>query len=103
MLDFMNIGATPAEEECAQVGTPGYYERALKECRVFINQIRRVVGPEPDGARLGTKVFDHDFGSYREVVCYYDDNNEEAVNYAFQCEGSGPLTWDEQAKEELNA
>jgi hypothetical protein len=72
MRDYINIGTVPCDEDCAQVGQEGYREQAVKECRRFIELLRKTFGDEPEGARLPIKWFDHDFGSYCEVVCWYD-------------------------------
>jgi len=101
MRDYINIGSAPANESCAQVGDINYPEQSRKECQALISQLRRELGEEPEGAQLSVKSFQHDFGSYHEVVCYYDDQNEETVNYAFKCESELPYSWDEKAKEEL--
>ena len=101
MRAFVSLGSTPTDEECAQVGSPDYESRVIHECAAYINQLRRVFGDEPLGARLSRKTFQHDFGFYIEIVCYYE--NEEACKYAFNCENNQPELWDEQAKEELKA
>ena len=91
--DFMDIGSSPCDESCVSVGEPDYYERARVECARFIDLIRKKLGDEPPGARLATKSFPHDFGSYLEVVCHFDDSDEEASNYAYLCESEAPRTW----------
>lgn len=100
MFDEISVGCTPASEDCAQVGSDGYYERAMKECRAYINQLRRVYGEEPDGAKLKIKAFPHDYGSYHEVVCRFNENNEDAAEYAYKLE-EGCDVWDDEAKKEL--
>jgi hypothetical protein len=72
MQDFFCIGPSPSEEDCAQVGEPDYRNKAVRECTRYIELLRKTIGPEPEGARLGIKWFDHDFGQYCEVVCYFD-------------------------------
>ena len=102
MRDSLDIGATPAEEECQQVGMPNYDRtKAIAECRAFIHQLCRQFGPEPEGAQLRIKANPHDYGTYHEVACYYDDENEAANNYAFQCEGEAWGNWDNEARVEL--
>ena len=93
MRDYIDIGSTPTEEPCAQVGQPDYARQARAECARFIEAIRQVLGPEPEGAQLAIKSNPHDFGSYFEVVCYYDDNSEAATRYAFRCEAEAPTRW----------
>jgi len=105
MRNFIDFGVTtPAEEDCAQVGsrTYDYHERARREAKALINQIRRSVGPEPDNARLGIKSHEHDFGSYLTVVCYCDDEDPLACEYAQLCDEKLPHTWDDEARRELN-
>lgn len=105
MKDYINIGCSPAEEDCAQVGQHDYHEQARKQCIAFRNQLRRQFGPEPEGARLVIKSFPHDFGSYMEVVCEYEETFEEeespSVDYAFKLESDMPLEWDMEARKEL--
>lgn len=91
--EYISIGSTPAEESCECVGPNCDYDKMRAECRRFIDAIRVTLGPEPDGAQLRVKGFPHDFGTYYEVVCYYEEENETAVDYAFRCESDAPLTW----------
>ena len=94
--DYISIGSSPADEDCAQLGSEDYYERAKEECKRFIDLIREVCGQEPEGARLKIKSNPHDFGTYYDVVVEFDDMIEDAVNYAFHVEGNSPLTWEEE-------
>ena len=94
--EYITIGSSPIEEDCVQVGTENYMKRSNDECHRFILLIRKKNGDEPVGASLRIKMFTHDFGTYCEVVCYYDENNEEATEYAFDCETNTPMTWEDQ-------
>ena len=95
MRDFLSIGSTPPGEDCEQVGTPQYsIMKAKAECHRYIYLLRKNLGVEPFGARLAIKGFNHDFGYYYEVVCYYDNDIEESVEYAYKCEGEGPEYWE---------
>jgi hypothetical protein len=94
-MDYINIGSTPAEEDCTQIGTLDYLKRTRVECEQFIEAIRKKLGKEPDGARLKIMGFDHEFGRYHEVVCEFADANEPAMEYAFLCESDAPVTWNE--------
>ncbi len=94
MRHYFCIGASPCEEDCAQVGMPGYHRKAITECERFIQLIRNTVGPEPEGAELAIKSFDHDFGVYYEVVCWFETDNEAAREYAARCEDDAPATWE---------
>lgn len=99
MKDYIEIGSSPVEEDCAQVGCEDYSRKARIECNQYIAALRAKFGPEPDGARLYIKGNPHDFGTYYEVNCEYDDDLPESAEYAFKCEGEGPLTWAEVGME----
>lgn len=92
-MDFFNIGSSPPEEGCAQVGDVDYSEKSRQECQRYIQVLRAKLGPEPETAQLRVKSFPHDFGTYREVVCYWQD--QAGMDYALLCEGAGPLNWDD--------
>jgi len=94
MHNYFSIGPSPSEEECAQVGEPSYRNKALEECTRYIALLRRTIGPEPEGARLGITWFAHDVGPYGEVVCYFHTENRAAVAYAQRCEDDAPATWE---------
>lgn len=97
MIDYLYIGAVPTDEDCASVGEPNYAERAWAECKRFAKQIQRHY-PEPENGWLQVKSNAHDFGTYYEVVACYDENDEEAVKWAFDVEwdAKGVLTvWDD--------
>lgn len=101
MQDAIWLGPTPAEEPCVRVGVEGYGPRARAECQAYVHQLRRTFGPEPDGAKLAVRECDHDLGQYFEVVCAFDDQIPEAVDYAYRCEQNAPTTWDAGARAEL--
>ena len=101
MMDTLELTSAPVCENCAQLGSNDYYQRAQKECRAFINQLRRQFGKEPVGARLYVKANPHDFGTYYEVACKFDSDYYEAVDYAFDLEAHLPEELDEEAKQEL--
>jgi hypothetical protein len=94
MQDFVTLGTAPIDEPCAQLGRDDYDDTVKEECRRFIRRLRQTFGDEPSGARFAIKSFDHDFGTYYEVVCLFDTDDEEAAHYAYRCEEELPLTWE---------
>ena len=92
-MDYIEIGSSPADEDCAQVGSENYYQRAHDECHRFIALIRKTLGEELAGAQLKIKSNPHDFGTYYEVACYFEANNKEAMEYAYRCEAEAPTKW----------
>ena len=101
MRDSLSIGSAPANEDCAQVGDNDYQKRARAELQAFKNLIRRTVGIEPEGASLRVKANKHDFGTYYDLECEFDDRHPEAVTYCFEVERKTPSDWDDVAKREL--
>lgn len=100
-MDTLNVGPTPCQEHCEQVGTDGYDPVLAKlECRVFIKQIQRICGDPPQGARFVVTNEPHDFGSYHEVGVKYDES-EVAIDYAYKCESECIEHWDLEALTEL--
>ena len=90
--DFINIGPCPPGEDTTQIAAGSSAMKA--ECLRYILLLRDWFGQEPEKAQLAVKGFQHDFGTYYEVVCYYDSEDEASVNYAFNCEGNeGPMHW----------
>lgn len=105
MLDEIELGSSPPDEPCAQLGDDGYEELATRECAAYVRLLQRAYAAAHDGqqptCRLRVKRMPHDFGSYYEVVASYRSDDEEAVNAAFWLEGNGPQQWDEVARTEL--
>ncbi len=100
MKDYVTLGPTPAAEDCERAD--GDQSRCRKECQIYIRQLERMF-PEHEGAYFACKSFPHDFGSYREVCCIFDDDDESAVEYAYKCENNTPQHWDAEALDELAA
>ena len=94
MREEMAMTSTaPPEEQCVSVGEENYMARARAEAQRYIELIRKKLGPEPVGARLTIKSCPHDLGTYLDVVCVFDDQIDEAVEYAYRCESDGPSNW----------
>ncbi|HSW57589.1 MAG TPA: hypothetical protein VLH15_04255 [Dehalococcoidales bacterium] len=89
----MCLGSAPVDEDCAQVGSKNYAEMARGECEEYIRLIRASLGFEPARARLAVKTFPHDFGTYYEVVCWYDPHDREETEYAERCWEEAPTRW----------
>jgi len=95
MIDYVEIGPVPANEDCEQLG-PDYDPcKAREECKRFISTIRHALGKEPFGAALCVCGHPHDFGTYYDVAVKFDDSYPEAVDYAFLVESDTPTEWEE--------
>ena len=93
--DSLSLGPAPAEEDLVQLGEADYASRAQRECRRYIDAIRKVCGEEPEGAQLRMTRHSHDFGQYYDVEIKFDGNNEAAAEYAYKVESKSPATWEE--------
>jgi hypothetical protein len=101
MRDYLDIGSSPVCEDCQQVGSPGYYQYAKKECGIFIQQLLRDFPNPPAGVSITIKSNPHDFGTYYSVVVNFNDDNKKQIDYAYKIEAHTPEYWDEIAIAEL--
>jgi hypothetical protein len=103
MSDYLNIGCTPYDEPCTQVGSEKYNKLSTLEYKAFANQCKRELIKkfgEDYKCTVRVQSFSHDFGTYKEVVAVYDD--EQSMSEALFLEGEADLqNWDEKALEEL--
>ena len=95
MLDHLTLGPTPTDERCADIGADDYFEKSKEECRRYKELLEKRF---PWENQLGiayfhTKSFEHDFGTYREVVVMYDDKDPLATDFALHCEWNLPSRW----------
>ena len=101
--EYIELGPTPADEDCAQVGQPNYNTFARMEAKAYINQLNREFSHwvESGWIRFDNKWFNHDFGSYCEVVVYYQSDDEVSRGCAFSIDRHHAYRWDQEAKKEL--
>jgi len=99
VIEYFELGPTPCDEPCAQVGEEGYELRARAECERFIALLVKRFGEPPNGSSYVVKSNSHDFGTYYEVAIKYVTNlNSEAVMaYMFKVEDNLPCSWDDKA------
>lgn len=99
--NIFNIGASPHNELCASINAHNYKEQAKKECGVFIRQLRRQLGLEPQGSKLEMQFSKHESGKYLEVVLEYDDEDKYHIDF-IHCLEEASGKWDELSKIELS-
>ncbi|MBX2896847.1 MAG: hypothetical protein KF763_15480 [Cyclobacteriaceae bacterium] len=103
MMDYSYLmTTTPWGERCAQVNADHYMENSRHEVKAYIAQLKRVLGENPTGSYFKMVRCEHDFGPYRDVRFYYDDEEQSHVDYLSQLE-AGCEHWDEVALQELKA
>ena len=101
-MDMLHLGPTPCNEDCQQLGPNYNAARAMRESRVFIDQLQRHFGTPPGDACFSVQHCNHDFGTYLEVAIKFNPNNEEEVDFAFNVENKAPHNWDQEALNKLN-
>jgi hypothetical protein len=89
MRDFISLGPVPCNEPCAQLGTAIYDARRRIENQVFRNQLET----EFPAAVFGCKAFPHDFGTYHELVVYFETDDAEATDFALHVETEASSEW----------
>ena len=103
MREHLEIGSSPNAEECQQVGSDDYNQLGFDECEIYARQLQRQFPNMPAGCFFKVKANSHDFGTYYEVAIFFDDDDEDAVNYAYNIENNPPEFWDPEALDELTA
>lgn len=59
----------------------------------MIELLRGRFGMEPYGFAFRLKNNPHDFGSYLSIELTFNDEIEQAVDYAYRLEGNWPRLW----------
>lgn len=100
MREYLNIGCTPADEECFQVGRDDPLTLRLEAnefCECLKAYYRPTFGDGVDDV-FKVKSFAHDFGTYYEVVAWYYAGDEDTTNLAYDAEGC-PGRWSEYSRQ----
>lgn len=100
MRETIDLGSSPIDENCVQVGDHNYEALARAECdryqRLLEAKLRGHVSAHVAGrVKLRTKENSHDFGTYYEVVASFDADDEAATDAAYWLEANQPTRWDE--------
>jgi len=90
----IDIGAAPANAECAQLGQTPDFERVNRfEIDAYRIAIIAIHGLPPEGCRLTSKPNQHDFGTYRTLVLQIDNENDTAVSAYAEAVEDGLDNW----------
>jgi len=94
----IDIGAAPANADCAQLGQTPDFERVNRfEIDAYRIGIIAIHGLPPQGCRLTNKPNRHDFGTYRTLVLHIDDEDDPAVVAYAEAVEEGLGSWIEAA------
>ena len=73
MIETLTIGASPAEEDCAQLGrTPDFQRLNRLEVDCYQAALVARYGPPPAGTAFARDTSDHDFGRYTELALRFE-------------------------------
>lgn len=95
-MDYLTLGSTPYDEPCAQVGASNYRAATRIESEHYIQQLQAILlskFPESE-ISIRSKGFPHDFGTYHEIVAYYNPNNADQCEQAFWLDENVPANWE---------
>jgi hypothetical protein len=99
MRTYIELNSVPFAEDCVQVDPDADYIPAMRwECTVYKKQLERMF----PGCVFELRNFVHAFGTYIEVVYWYDDHNEDQTAQAFRIESTLPEHWDDVARMEIS-
>jgi hypothetical protein len=104
-MEYLELGPTPAEEDCQQTIDPDYATKARAECAIYRAYLERLfpIPQELQGdVEFGIKGSAHDFGTYYEVRIGYNPNNDQAAEFAFNVESNLPSRWDTESLKALS-
>lgn len=91
---FVDIGGTPANEPCAQLGqTPNFDVLNKLEVLAYKYAIIARYGSPPAGCRLTGLSNRHDFGRYVSLVLHIENELDEAVSAYAEAIEEGLGTW----------
>jgi hypothetical protein len=97
-VNVLALGPAPLREVPVVPGESDYAARAFMQCQRFIALLRRALGREPEGARLGVRRSEQDFDPYLEVVLRFDEASSAAYDYARRCDRDAPASWGEEPR-----
>jgi len=87
--NFFQLGTVPTNENHE------YYnkEKSYAECERLISQLRKEFGEEPIGVKLVIVEFPSEKGMYSMVICKFEEDKEDALNYASNINEKFPTNW----------
>jgi hypothetical protein len=90
MFEIIEIGSSPCDEPCAQIGDADYHVKARAECVAYKELLYRF---------LASKRRDRD--TLNTHGCKFPSTYEKGWDLADLLQNEAPTLWDEQAKTEL--
>ena len=95
MKDFVYLGNCPADEDPAQSIEPDYEVKARIEVARYKRLVMSKFKDIPAEVSFKIRKEQHDFAPLYELVAEFDDDDEEACDFAFALEAHLPTRWEE--------
>ena len=93
--DYLTLSCNPAEEEWPG-GPDSTTDQQSAVLRRYLQMLvdKFPIPPDLEGkVRFARKTFPHDFGSYTEVVVWFDTEDRRARSFAYMCDAEMPGRW----------
>lgn len=96
----LELGPCPSNVDAVQLTDNGdSAEQMRRQCLAWKEQLRRELQKNPEfrdcQVKLRVKGFEHDFGTYYEVVASCDDADERAIEAILWLEENAPSKFDD--------
>ncbi len=99
MINYLELGSSPANEPCVQTTDPNYSELGRAECERYRDTLYAAYYAAHPGkecpAVLRVKGNAHDFGTYYEAAVRFDDRDDSQIAAAYWFEENAPANWTE--------
>jgi hypothetical protein len=100
VINYIELGSSPANEPCVQTTDPNYSELGRAECLRYRDLLAASYsaahGGKASPAALKLKSNMHDFGTYYEIAVRFDDRDPAQVRAAYWFEENAPTEWPAQ-------
>lgn len=95
MIETIELGSAPCNEDCVQVSPKEDYAEPMRiEVSRYVEMLKkRFPEHEKKGIVFRNKWLPHDFGGYREAIAVFNGEDVEAMEYACWMEENLPLKW----------
>lgn len=91
---YLTVGPAPEGEWAQVTGSYNYSSAvAIIDAYRFRDVLRRILGPEPVGARLCVIAREDSAGAHYEVAVNYDVDSPEGLAYALRATKEAPYRW----------
>jgi hypothetical protein len=95
-MDYLEIGSSPRDEDCVQVGDGDYILPMKNECRRFKELLEKLMPiPKECNCRYYVKSNPHDFGTYYEVAIQFDEEDAKSSAFAYYVDSYYPQKWND--------